>query len=193
MEDKLNNDSHLIYVTGGTRSGKSSYGLKLALSADPNPVFVATAVNEKERSFQERIKRHQAERGPEWTSLEEGYDLAQLDLEGKTVLIDCVTLWLNNLFEQFHYETDSVLNEFRKQIDSFRKKRGRFIFIGNEIGMGLHGLSREARAFTDLHGWAAQYLASVADEVILMVSGIPLYVKKNINDDEFGRSGQSKN
>ena len=90
----------IILITGGARSGKSSHAEKLALSLSPNPVYLATA-RIWDEEFRQRVIRHQQRRGPEWTNIEEEKQLSRHQLSGRTVLIDCVTLWCTNFFFAF--------------------------------------------------------------------------------------------
>ena len=145
----------LILITGGQRSGKSKEAEALALRLSANPVYLATA-HIWDEEFRERVRRHQARRGPQWTNIEEETALSSHDLTGRVVVIDCVTLWL---------------------FDQFTAPDATYIFVTNEIGSG--GVSDNAiqRKFTDLEGWMNQYIASKADEVILMVCGIPVKIK----------------
>ena len=167
----------IILITGGQRSGKSSYAEQLALNLSDNPVYVATA-HVWDDEFRERVRRHQERRGPQWTNIEEEKYLSRHDLTGRVALIDCVTLWLTNFFfENQAQDTQQVLGLAKEEFDRFTAQDATFIFVTNEIGSG--GVSTDAvqRRFTDLQGWMNQYIASRADEVILMVSGIPLRVK----------------
>ena len=93
---------HLI--TGGERSGKSAYAEAEALRLSPQPVYIATA-RIWDEEFAERVRRHQERRGPEWTNIEEEKALSRHELSGRTVLIDCVTLWATNFF--FDLEQDN--------------------------------------------------------------------------------------
>ena len=165
----------VILITGGARSGKSRYAEELALSLSKSPVYVATA-HVWDEEFRERVKKHQERRGPEWTNIEEEMLLSRHDLTGRVAVIDCVTLWCTNYFFQMH-EVDTALEALKAEFDKFTAKDATYIFVTNEIGMG--GVSDNAlqRKFTDLQGWMNQYVASKADEVILMVSGIPVKVK----------------
>lgn len=168
----------LTFVTGGARSGKSSYALNKALELSKNPVYIATAkVWDKE--FEQRVDRHKKERGPEWTSFEQWQNLSSLPLTGKVVVIDCVTLWLTNFFVEYKENVDECLNVFKKEMEDILKVDATFILISNEIGMGVHAHTESGRKFTDLQGWANQYAASKADEAIFMVSGIPMVIKGN--------------
>ena len=172
----------VILITGGARSGKSRYAEELALSLSKSPVYVATA-HVWDEEFRERVKKHQERRGPEWTNIEEEMLLSRHDLTGRVAVIDCVTLWCTNYFFQMH-EVDTALEALKAEFDKFTAKDATYIFVTNEIGMG--GVSDNAvqRKFTDLQGWMNQYVASKADEVILMVSGIPVNVKNMLPHDK---------
>ena len=166
----------IILITGGQRSGKSKKAEELALSLSANPVYVATA-HIWDDEFRERVRKHQARRGPQWTNIEEEINLSRHDLSGRVVVIDCVTLWLTNFFFANHSDTDLSLELAKAEFDRLTAPDATYIFVTNEIGSG--GVSDNAiqRKFTDLQGWMNQYIASKAHEVILMVSGIPVEVK----------------
>jgi len=166
----------IILITGGQRSGKSEKAETLALSLSENPVYVATA-KVWDEEFRERVRRHQERRGPQWTNIEEEMYLSQHDLTGRVAVIDCVTLWLTNFFFFNDEDVSRSLEAAKKEWDAFTKADATYIFVTNEIGLG--GVSDNAmqRKFADLHGWMNQYIASKADEVILMVSGIDVKVK----------------
>lgn len=167
----------LIFVTGGVRSGKSAYAQRRALELSAEPVYVATAKIWDE-DFQERVKRHQDDRGPEWTTFEGYQDLHLLPLSGRTVVIDCVTLWLTNFFMDFENDIELSLAAFKKEIDQLLPMQGTFIIISNELGMGMHADTAVGRKFADLQGWANQYVAQKAEEAVFIVSGLPLFLKK---------------
>ena len=158
----------IILITGGQRSGKSQYAERLALSLSPNPVYVATA-HIWDDEFRQRVEKHQERRGPEWTNIEEEKFLSRHDLTGRVAVIDCITLWCTNFFTP----VDSQLSTVNCQLSTILT----FIFVTNEIGSG--GVSDNAvqRQFTDLQGWMNQYVAQHADEVTLMVCGIPVKIK----------------
>jgi adenosylcobinamide kinase/adenosylcobinamide-phosphate guanylyltransferase len=166
----------IILITGGQRSGKSSKAEQLALSLSPNPVYMATA-HIWDEEFRERVRRHQERRGPQWTNIEEETALSQHDMTGRVVVVDCVTLWLTNFFFANNSDVDKSLGLAKAEFDRFTEPDATYIFVTNEIGSG--GVSENAiqRKFTDLEGWMNQYIASKADEVILMVSGIAVKVK----------------
>jgi adenosylcobinamide kinase/adenosylcobinamide-phosphate guanylyltransferase len=166
----------IMLITGGQRSGKSRLAEEMALSLSEHPVYLATA-HVWDEEFRERVRRHQERRGPQWINIEEEMRLSRHQLAGKVVVIDCVTLWLTNFFFANDADTDKALELAKAEFDEFTKSDAVFIFVTNEIGSG--GVSDNAiqRKFTDLQGWMNQYIAKRADEVILMVSGIPVKVK----------------
>ncbi len=167
--------NRIILITGGQRSGKSKKAEELAMSLSDNPVYVATA-HIWDEEFRERVKRHQERRGPQWTNIEEEKFLSRHDLTGRVAVIDCVTLWLTNFFFE-NNNVDETLTAVKEEFERFTKNDATYIFVTNEIGSG--GVSDNAvqRQFTDLEGWMNQYIASRADEVILMVSGIAVKIK----------------
>jgi len=167
---------HIILITGGQRSGKSEKAEELALSLSPQPVYLATA-HVWDEEFRERIQRHQQRRGPQWTNIEEEMQLSRHDLTGRVVVIDCVTLWLTNLFFAQESDVNKTLEVAKKEFEAFTRHDATYIFVTNEIGCGGTSESAVQRQFTDLQGWINQYIAQKADEVILMVSGIAVKVK----------------
>ena len=174
----------IILITGGQRSGKSSKAEELALSLSDHPVYMATA-HIWDEEFSERVRRHQERRGPQWTNIEEEMTLSKHDVTGRVVVIDCVTLWLTNILysEELRVKSEefatlnSSLNLAKAEFDKFTETDATYIFVTNEIGSG--GVSDNAlqRKFTELQGWMNQYIASKADEVILMVAGIAVKIK----------------
>ena len=166
----------IILITGGQRSGKSSKAEEMALSLSANPVYVATA-HIWDDEFRERVKKHQERRGPQWTNIEEETHLSKHDLSGRVVVIDCVTLWLTNFFFQLESDVSKSLEAAKIEFDAFTQHDATYIFVTNEIGSGGTSENAIQRRFTDLQGWMNQYIASKADEVILMVSGIAVKVK----------------
>lgn len=166
----------IILITGGSRSGKSTFAEKMALELSEAPVYLATA-RIWDEEFRERVRRHQERRGPQWTNIEEEKYLSRHALEGRVVLVDCLTLWCTNFFFDLDSDVDGALAEARTEFDRFTSQDATFIFVTNEIGMGGTSDNEIQRKFTDLQGWMNQYAASRADEVYLMVSGIPVKIK----------------
>lgn len=167
----------IILITGGERSGKSTFAEEMALRLSPHPMYVATA-RVWDEEFRQRILRHQERRGPQWTNVEEEMQLSRIDVQGRVVLVDCLTLWSTNyFFDMEGAPLDDILAELRAEFDRFTSQTATFIFVTNEIGMGGVSPNVVQRRFTDLLGWLNQYVAGRADEVTLMVSGIPVIVK----------------
>ncbi|MGN1376616.1 MAG: bifunctional adenosylcobinamide kinase/adenosylcobinamide-phosphate guanylyltransferase [Prevotella sp.] len=172
----------IILITGGQRSGKSTYAEKLALSLSDSPVYIATA-RVWDDEFRERVDRHKLRRGKEWTTIEEEKHLSRISIYNKVAVIDCITLWCTNYFFDSKMpdgeagSVDDILRNLQEEFDKFTEQDAIFIFVTNEIGCG--GVSSNAlqRRFTDLQGWMNQYVATHADEVILMTSGIPIKIK----------------
>lgn len=165
----------IILVTGGQRSGKSSYAEKMAHELTDAPVYMATA-RIWDDEFRKRVERHQRNRGSEWTNIEEERFLGRHDVTGRVVVVDCITLWCTNFFFELG-DVQAALDQVKAEFDRLVSQDAVFIFITNEIGMGGVSPDKVQRQFTDLQGWMNQYVASRADEVILMVSGIPVKVK----------------
>ena len=172
----------IILITGGQRSGKSQYAEQLALSLSDHPVYVATA-HVWDEEFRQRVCKHQERRGPQWTNIEEERLLSRHQLPDRVILIDCLTLWCTNFFfdsskpDADQPTAEEVFHTVKDEFDRFTSQDATFIFVTNEIGSGGVSLDAVQRRFTDLMGWMNQYVASCADEVILMVSGIPVKIK----------------
>ena len=172
----------IILITGGQRSGKSAYAERLALSLSQNPVYIATA-HVWDEEFRQRVARQQERRGQQWENIEEEKWLSRHTINNKVAVIDCITLWCTNFFynqsakEWEQPSVDDALREIEAEFDRFTAQDATFIFVTNEIGSG--GVSPDSiqRRFTDMQGWMNQYVAQHADEVILMVSGIPVKIK----------------
>lgn len=172
-----NRMKQIILITGGARSGKSSYAERLALSLSPTPVYMATS-RIWDEEFRQRVLRHQASRGPEWTNIEEEKQLSRHELTGRVVLIDCVTLWCTNFFFDLDAHTQQALEEVKAEFDRLTEQEATFIFVTNEIGMGETSANEVQRKFTDMQGWMNQYIAQRAQRVVLMVSGIAVPIKE---------------
>ena len=168
--------SYIHLITGGERSGKSTYAESEALRLSGQPVYLATA-RVWDEEFRQRILRHQEHRGPEWTNIEEDIRPSKHDFTGRVVLIDCITLWATNYFFDMQQDVDQALEALKKEFDTLVQQDATFIFVTNELGMGGMSESRTQRLFTQLQGWMNQHVAARADRVTLMVSGLPLTVK----------------
>ena len=166
----------LYYISGGQRSGKSRYAQDLALQLSPRPVYLATS-RAWDDDHRQRIARHVADRDARWVTLGEEKYLSRLDLTGRMVVLDCVTLWLTNFFTDADYDVETALGQAQAEFDKLLTQECTLLVISNEIGMGLHATTEAGRKFTDLQGWLNQYIAQRADHAIFMVSGLPLTVQ----------------
>lgn len=170
----------IILITGGQRSGKSNYAEMLALDKSDKPIYLATS-RVWDDEHRHRIELHKKRRAlNNWINIEEEKFLSRHAIKGKIVLIDCVTLWATNFFYDLESDVEKSLYELKKEFDQFTNQDAYFIFVTNEIGMGEMSINNLQRKFADLQGWLNQYIASKADEVILMVSGIPIKVKSEL-------------
>ena len=169
--------SRIIFITGGARSGKSSHALALASAAKGEKVFIATA-QALDEEMAERIRKHQAERGPEWRVVDSPIDLASALHETRqtsgAVLVDCLTLWVSNLLCA-EKDTTHAFTNFLNEIESPRQ--GDLLLVTNEVGLGIVPENELARKFRDLAGRLNQDVAARAHEAWMVVSGIPVRLK----------------
>jgi len=168
-----------VLVTGGGRSGKSEYALRLA-EAHANKVFIATAES-KDPEMAERIERHKLRRGQGWRTVEEPLDLVAALAEWKSgaeaVVIDCLTLWLSNLLLRGD-SPESILNQVQALAQEVEKSSADLVMVTNEVGSGIVPENELARRFRELAGLVNQRLGKVCGRVVLMVAGIPLCIKE---------------
>jgi adenosylcobinamide kinase / adenosylcobinamide-phosphate guanylyltransferase len=169
----------IILVTGGARSGKSKYAEQRAAEFGGRKLYVATA-EAKDDEMRLRISEHKKTRSDRWTTVEEPVDLAGV-LQAQCgrmdcALVDCLTLWLSNLL--LHGGEKHVESKFEELMQMLPELDFDLILVSNEVGSGIVPNNLLARQFRDLAGWANQRVAHVANEVILMVAGMPMIVKK---------------
>lgn len=172
------------------------------MAAGEQAVYMATS-RIWDEEFAHRVQLHKERRGPQWINLEEEKYLARHNVAGRVVLVDCVTLWSTNFFFDISDNTlpdnlgsdaanitmdaaqaqesasvvEQALQQIKEEFEKFTSQDATFIFVTNEIGLGGVSENKVQRQFTDLLGWLNQYIASKADEVFLMVSGIPVKIK----------------
>ena len=179
-----------ILITGGARSGKSRFAQELALKLGDPVFFVATGVASDDE-MRHRIDEHQRARPATWVTLEAtthiGSQIEQKIGGARVVIVDCITLLVNNIFSQYSDQTseqidDSLIEkklmaEISELIECFNHADASFIIVTNEVGMGLVPDNRVGRLYRDLLGKANQILAHHADEIYLMVAGLPVQIK----------------
>jgi adenosylcobinamide kinase / adenosylcobinamide-phosphate guanylyltransferase len=170
----------ITLITGGARSGKSSFALKEAMSIQGKRTFIATAIA-FDNEMEDRIRKHVEDRDKSFFTIEEPYNLdAALHNVDKTcnvAVIDCLTVWIGNLM----YRHDNDLKPIRETINNFTNAISSIGFdlvaVANETGMGIVPENKSARIFRDLSGSVNQMVASMADRVFICVCGIPVRVK----------------
>jgi adenosylcobinamide kinase / adenosylcobinamide-phosphate guanylyltransferase len=180
--------ARIVLVTGGCRSGKSAYAQQLAESLPSPRLFVATCpVTDDE--MRRRIEQHrQSRRDRGWETVEEQLDLAGVfrrHTEQNVLLVDCVTLWVNNLMYQSQRESRQfaeadVVEQCTQMLAAADACRGAVIFVTNEVGLGIVPENAQARRYRDLIGRANQTIAARADAVTLVCCGIPLHLKEKM-------------
>ncbi len=181
-----------ILITGGARSGKSRYAQELALRSGKPVLFAATATAGDEE-MQRRIEEHRRARPASWSTLEVtthiGSQISQKIGTAQVVIVDCITLLVSNIMGQ-HVDQSSeqidaplieekVNREISELVGCIHRVDASFIMVTNEVGTGLVPASQMGRLYRDLLGRANQLLAQQADEVYLMVAGLPLRLKPN--------------
>ena len=179
-----------ILITGGARSGKSRFAQELALRAGKPVLFVATA-QAGDEEMRQRIEEHRRSRPAGWDTLEVTRHVGQGILpsigRAQVVIVDCITLLVSNVLaqcaDQGGEDIDASLAEQEVSaeigglIDGMNRLDAHFIIVTNEVGTGLVPANKMGRLYRDLLGRANQLLAEEADEVYLMVAGLPVRIK----------------
>ncbi|AHF07148.1 bifunctional adenosylcobinamide kinase/adenosylcobinamide-phosphate guanylyltransferase [Desulfitobacterium metallireducens] len=188
--------SNFILITGGARSGKSTFAEQLAAHPGRPVIYIATAqVFDKEMAW--RVQKHQQQRPSNWELIEEPFDIPSV-LEGirsenAVILLDCVTIWLSNLMlkslsssSDSHYPDtltpeaeEKILDQVRKAATLAQEITPQVIMVTNEVGQGIVPDNPMSRSYRDLAGRGNQLLAHKADKVFWVVSGYPLEVKQS--------------
>lgn len=182
----------LTLITGGARSGKSTFAEEMAKRIGSSVLYVATSIPFDEE-MKLRIKKHREQRPSNWETVEAYKDLDKHlkdKIIGKdAVLLDCLTIMITNIMLEKHKDWDSIKVDEIEEVETYVKKEVQklltliqkspvpFIVVTNEIGMGIVPWYKSARAFRDFAGRANQALAKAAHEVYLCVSGIPVRIK----------------
>lgn len=189
-----------VLITGGVRSGKSRFALYSALSYSPPRIFLATA-EPLDQEMRERILRHQRERKDQFVTIEEPIHLAEKILqidpphpnplpqgEGRVrdnpsvIIVDCLTIWLGNLFHHFGKNGFAIQNQVDRLIEVVKNVQGNIMIVTNEIGLGVIPGEAIGRRFVDTLGILNQELARICDEVVFMSCGIPQIIKGTLQN-----------
>ena len=170
----------ITLIIGGCKSGKSRHALDLASQqATAEKTFIATSVPFDDE-MKSRIERHRAERGSDWTTVEAPVGLPDAISancgENRLILVDCLTLWINNLMMDTTDE-EIIQSRFSELTDTLTESTGPILLVSNEVGAGIVPENPLARQFRDLAGMVNQSIALLADEVVWMVAGIPVKIK----------------
>jgi adenosylcobinamide kinase/adenosylcobinamide-phosphate guanylyltransferase len=172
----------IVLVLGGVRSGKSRYAQELGARGQ-RVAFLATA-EACDDEMRERIARHRADRPSSWTTIETPIALEDALLQCgsrfDTVVVDCLTVWTANLMEHEASDGERVLAHADRLADLLRRFSGCVILVSNEVGSGIVPDNEMGRTYRDLLGGMNQRIAAAADEVILMVAGLPMFVKQPV-------------
>ena len=183
LEHKLS--KRFVLIVGGAGSGKSHFAQELALGLGRPVLFVATAVAGDDE-MRQRIEEHRRKRSAAWSTLEvtSGVGKKILGKIGKAqvVIVDCITLLVNNIFSQYSDQSgeqieQGVIAEIDGLVECINRLDATFIIVTNEVGLGLVPANRLGRLYRDLLARANRMLAQAADEVYLMVAGLPVPIK----------------
>ena len=170
----------ITLITGGVRSGKSSYALSCAASKNGIKAFIATAIP-FDSEMETRVVNHKLERGDSFVTIEEPYNLSKAiqDLNAATsvAVIDCLTVWLGNLFYKHENEIDYINETIDLFVNNLQKSRIDIIMVTNEVGWGIVPDNRLSRDFRDCNGLMNQRIAKCANSVILCACGLPVKLK----------------
>ena len=170
-------------IVGGARSGKSGYALSKAKAGNGKLYFIATA-QAKDREMQDRIKRHQQERGSRWHLIEEPEALSKLAgqfASDDIVLVDCLTLWLSNWL--CSNNANHWIIEKEAFIEGLQQSPANWLLVSSEVGMGVIPMGDLSRLFVDECGALHQQLARIADRVTLVMFGLPQTLKPAANQE----------
>lgn len=181
--------SRITLVTGGSRSGKSSFAENLLKNTD-DVLYIATAIVTDEE-MRNRIKKHIDSRNSKWTTYEGFFDLDEAieQYAMDNIMLDCVTIMTTNLMFQKEIDFDNISMEevdellenikiqFAKLILKVRETNKNLVMVTNEVGLGIVPENKLSRVFRDIAGYVNQYIASLSDEVYLVTCGLPLKLK----------------
>ncbi len=169
----------ITFILGGARSGKSSHSLKLAGAVRGKVAFVATCAP-LDKEMQQRIEKHKSSRPVNWQTFEERQNLpaliARIGPKFRVIIIDCLTLYLTNLLLA-GLDEETIERNIGQLLQTLKTVKSKTLIVSNEVGLGIVPNNRLGRMFRDLAGRINQIVAEKSDEIIFMVSGLPLKVK----------------
>lgn len=169
----------ITFVLGGTRSGKSSYAVKSAVGLSEKVAYVATCVPYDDE-MHERVRLHKQERPSHWITVEEPLNLVpklkEIDLQVDVMIFDCLTLFVTNLLME-NLEENDIKERVSQVMQALKEVKYDSFIVSNEVGLGIVPEHALGRKFRDIAGRANQVVAEHADNVVFVVSGIPMQVK----------------
>ena len=184
--------SKIVFVTGGAKSGKSAFAESLCIERNDKTGYIATSIPFDDE-MKEKVRLHKERRPSNWKTYEIYEDVFKIienvSKECDTVMLDCITLMVNNLMfkydmnpqdlsnEELEMMDEYIFNQFEKLIEEIRKTEIYFVFVTNEIGMGVVPANKLSRIYANTVGKINQYVASNSDEAYLVISGIPVKIK----------------
>lgn len=189
----------IILITGGARSGKSTFAEEMAVKLGRRVLYIATSIP-FDSEMKDRVKKHRQQRPADWSTLEAYRDLDALIAENMgdagVVLLDCITIMVSNLMleqgmdwesigtDAINTAEDLVKAEVEKLLKAAEAHEAVFVIVTNELGMGVVPPYKLGRAVRDIAGRANQMIAKAADEVYMCISGIPVKIKGGSHGDE---------
>jgi adenosylcobinamide kinase/adenosylcobinamide-phosphate guanylyltransferase len=169
-----------MLILGGAKSGKSSFALNVSNSLDRERIFLATA-QPFDQEMEERIGRHQAERGTGWRTIEEPLKISETisahDSQDTIILVDCLTLWLNNLYMEYGEDPEAIDEAIENLARQLADIHGAVVVVSNEVGMGIVPDNKLSRTYRDTAGYMNQRIARLAGEVVAVIAGLPIVLK----------------
>lgn len=178
--------SKIILVTGGARSGKSTFAEKLTLKlGGGKAAYIATAqIFDSEMAY--RVNLHKKRRGANWLTFESPFNadvtISQFGSNFNAILFDCVTMYLSNFLCNEDLDDEKIFLKFEKLLDDLinaaKETTAAVVFVSNEVGGGIVPENKLARLFRDLSGLANQKIAAAAEKVFLTVAGMAIDIKK---------------
>jgi len=169
-------------VLGGVRSGKSRYAQQLAEQAS-RVVFVATAKSTDDE-MRAKIERHREDRPKDWLTVEEPLELAKVlaehEMDSEVIVVDCLTIFAANLMEAVGEDNSAFESRVEALCAALKVIQCNIVVVSNEVGSGVHPSHALGRRYRDLLGEINQRIARIADDVVLMVAGLPLALKGHL-------------
>ena len=179
---KMSDRKTVTLVLGGVRSGKSRWAQELAENFE-RVAYVATA-QARDPEMEAKIRHHQEDRPAHWKTLEEPLELARVLMDNgekfDLMLVDCLTVFVSNLMEGAQTDAGSMERRIEAFLEALRLVPAAVVLVSNEVGSGVVPPYPAGRIYRDALGEPNQRVAAIADNVVLMVAGLPLALKGSI-------------